>query len=80
MDNRKVYEYINSKATREHLTKLDYQLTPVQCAFLVWQSGWHTLRQKHEAWRDIIESMPDCAVEDGYTRAQWDEIDPLVPV
>lgn len=39
MNNQKAFEYINSAAIREHLGKLDYQLTPVQCAFLIWQSN-----------------------------------------
>ncbi len=43
------YEFINSKDVREYLASQNYQLTPVQRAFLVWQSKRHTLEQKHEA-------------------------------
>ncbi len=57
MDNQAAYEFINSKDIREHLRKLDYPLTPVQCAFLVWQSRRHTLKEKHEAWEDIIATI-----------------------
>ena len=74
MDNQKVLEYINSSAIREHLRKLDYQLTPVQCALLVRQSERHTLKQRHEAWRDIIETMPDCAVEKRMNCRGWDSL------
>ena len=74
MDNLKAYEYINSETIREHLKKLDYQLTPVQCAFLVWQSQRHTLKQKHEAWRDIIETQPNCPVEERVNCRGWDSL------
>ena len=43
------YVFINSKDVREYLASQNYQLTPVQRAFLVWQSKRHTLEQKHEA-------------------------------
>jgi len=72
MDNQKALEYINSSAIREHLKKLEYRLTPVQCAFLVWQSKRHTLKQKHAAWNDMIETMPDCAVEERSNCRGWD--------
>ena len=52
------YEFINSKDVREYLAGQNYQLTPVQRAFLVWQSK----RQKHAAWNDIINTLPDCDV------------------
>lgn len=74
MDHRKAYEYINSQAIREHLTKLDYPLTPVQCAFLVWQSKRHTMKQKHDAWNEIIETLPDCRVEERMNCRGWDSL------
>lgn len=33
---------------------------PVKCAWLIWQSNRVSLREKHDAWRIIIETMPDC--------------------
>ena len=74
MDNQAAYEFINSKDIREHLRKLDYPLTPVQCAFLVWQSKRHTLKEKHEAWEDIIATMPDCPVERRSNCKGWDSL------
>ena len=49
MDSKNALEYINSGDIREHLEKQKYQCTPVECAFLVWQSMRHTLEQKHTA-------------------------------
>lgn len=33
---------------------------PVKYAWLVWQSKYASLREKHEAWQNIIDTMPDC--------------------
>lgn len=56
------YEYINSKDIRTYLAKQSYAFTPVQYTFLVWQSKRHMLEQKHKAWNDIINTLPDCDV------------------
>ena len=65
------YEFINSKDVREYLAGQNYQLTPVQRAFLVWQSKRHTLEQKHAAWNDIINTLPDCPVEERINCKGW---------
>ena len=49
-----IYEFINSRDIREHLKAKQYTFDPLQQAFLVWQSGRHTLKQKHEANRHRI--------------------------
>lgn len=74
MNNQEAYEYINSSAIREHLRKLAYPLTPIQCAFLVWQSKRHTLKQKHLAWNDIIATLPDCEVEPRQNCHGWSSL------
>ena len=68
------YEFINSKDVREYLASQNYQLTPVQRAFLVWQSKRHTLEQKHEAWNDIINTLPDCDVQERINCKGWDSL------
>ena len=65
------YEFINSKDVCEYLAGQNYQLTPVQRAFLVWQSKRHTLEQKHAAWNDIINTLPDCPVEERINCKGW---------
>ena len=74
MNNPEAYEFINSKDVRGHLASLNYQLTPAQCAFLVWQSKRHTLEQKHEAWNDIINTLPDCDVQERINCKGWDSL------
>ena len=74
MDNQQAYEYINSQTIREYLKSTAFPLSPVQCAFLVWQSKRHTMHQKHMAWENIIETMPDCAVEKRTHCRGWDSL------
>lgn len=69
-----VYEYINSKDIRAYLVEQNYSLTPVQCVFLVWQSKRHTLAQKHEAWKDIMDTLPDCSVPERINCRGWDSL------
>lgn len=58
-----IYEFINSKAIRNHLKDINYELTPMEAAFVVWQSKTHTMKQKHEGFQYIIDNMPDCPIE-----------------
>ena len=74
MNSRKAYSYINSKDVRAYLEKRCEALTPVQCAFLVWQSRRHTLAQKHAAWREIMETLPDSPVEERANCKGWDSL------
>ena len=74
MNSQKALEFINSGDVREHLSKLNYRFTPIECAYLVRQSRRHTLNEKHEAWEDIIASMPDCPVERRLNCRGWDSL------
>ena len=53
-----IYEFIESKDIREHCRKMQYEFTALESAFLIWQSD-KTIQQKHAAYREIIEVMPD---------------------
>lgn len=54
-----VYKFINSKDIREYLKKINYEFTPVETAWLIWQCENATLEEKHKAWQKIIDTMPD---------------------
>lgn len=69
-----IYPYINSRAIREHLKKLDYTFDPMLCAYLVWQSANHTLKEKHAAWQEIIDTMPDMPVPERMNCEGWDSL------
>ena len=74
MNSQKALEFINSGDIRDHLSKLNYAFTPLECAYLVWQSKRHNLNEKLEAWKDIIDTMPDCPVEKRLNCRGWDSL------
>lgn len=58
-----IYRFINSKDIRFHLQRLRYDFTLPESAFLVWQCANATLDERHKAWRELIQTMPDCRME-----------------
>ena len=54
-----LFQFINSKDIEEHLKAIDYKLSTMEAAWLVWQCTHASLAQKHEAWERIIHTMPD---------------------
>ena len=57
-----LFRFIDSKDIREHLRQIGYSFTAPEAAFLVWQCRSTTLKEKIAAWREIIETMPDCSL------------------
>lgn len=57
-----LFRFIDSKDIREHLRQIGYSFTAPEAAFLVWQCRSTTLKEKIAAWREIIETMPDCSM------------------
>lgn len=62
-----VYKFINSKDIREYLKKINYEFTPVEMAWLIWQCENMTLNEKHNAWNEIIETTPDMPIKNRTT-------------
>lgn len=58
-----VYNFINSKDVRNYLKENNYEFNPVETAWIVWQSN-RTLKEKHEAWKEIIDTIPDMPIQD----------------
>lgn len=58
-----IYSFINSRDIREHLQNIDYRFSSLEAAWLIWQSRYATLREKHAAWEELIQTMPDCEIE-----------------
>ena len=54
-----IYQFIDSKDIREHCRKLGHPFNTVESAYLVWLSRNTPLAEKHAAWREIIDTMPD---------------------
>lgn len=57
-----IYRFIDSRDMREHLQKLNYSFTAPEAAFLVYWCKSATLNEKIAAWREIIDTMPNCAM------------------
>lgn len=55
-----------SKDMREHLRKIGYKFSTAEAAFLVYVNGSMTIKQKHAAWQEIIDTMPNCSLESRY--------------
>lgn len=57
-----IYNFINSKDIYRYLRSINYEFSPLECAWLIWQSRRATVNDRHEAWSDIINTMPDCEI------------------
>lgn len=54
-----IYDYFNSRDIAEYCRNIDHKFTATETAYLVWHSNHHTLEEKHMAWQEIIDTMPD---------------------
>jgi len=57
-----IFDFINSRDIARYLKEIEYQFSALECAWLVWQSHKHSLKQKHEAWQELVHTTPDCSV------------------
>ena len=57
-----IYSFINSKSIREYLQKENYKFSSIEAAWLIYQCKLITIKEKHEAWKWLIENMPDCEI------------------
>ena len=57
-----VHRFVNSKDVSEHLKEIGLEFTAAQAAYLVHKCQDATLAEKFDAWRAILDGMPDCEV------------------
>lgn len=57
-----IFEFLDSRSIKEHLQRIDYELTTPVAAFIVNCSHKATLQQKLEGWQKIIDNMPNCTM------------------
>ena len=57
--------FLNSKDIAEHWKKIGFSCTPVQAAYIIYASRERSLQEKHEAWKELIETTPDCSLAEG---------------
>ena len=58
------YRFLDSRDIRNHLEEMEYPLSTPEAAYMVWQCRGATLEEKFAAWEEIIQTMPDCAMEE----------------
>ena len=57
------YKFINSKAIREHLRKINWTIEPDAAAWLIWH--WEgPIEEKLAGWKYIIDDTEDCKLKD----------------
>mgnify|MGYP004662957455 CR=1 FL=1 len=54
-----IYKYIRSKDVKEYNEKIGHKFTATESSFLVWHNPDITLKEKHDAWRQIMAEMQD---------------------
>lgn len=54
-----IHEFFNSKDIAEYCKSIDYKFSAIETAYMVWYSDHHTIAEKHKAWQEIIDTMPD---------------------
>ena len=60
-----IYDFIASPDIRQHLEQIGYKPSPLEMAWLIWQSNNHTLLQKHSAYWTLIDNTDDCSIPGG---------------
>ncbi len=65
-----IFKFVNSKDIREYLKNMNYCFNSLETAWLIWQSEV-TMNEKHEAWKELIETMPDCEIEERLNAKAW---------
>ena len=58
-----IFRFINSKDIREHIRSIGYEFNSLEAAWLIYQCHDATIDEKHKAWNELIETMPDCPIE-----------------
>ena len=57
-----IYDFINSRDIQKHLQEINYNISPPESAYIVWQSKRHTIEEKHKAYREIIKQAENCEI------------------
>lgn len=57
-----ILRFIKSADIRNYLAEINYKFSSLEAAWLIYQSD-ACIREKHEAWNELIAAMPDCEIE-----------------
>lgn len=56
---REVYRFIDSKDIREHLKNIRFEFSDRDIAYLIWQCDSISVKERHQAWRALIDAGDD---------------------
>lgn len=59
-----IYSFINSRDIGEYCRKIKHQFNPLEAAYLIWRSERRTLKERHIAWKELINTTPDMPIPD----------------
>ena len=68
-----IYSYFNSKDVAEYLEKIGFRFTALEMARIIEHCDHITLEEKHEAFRLLMEEMPDEVITIPETRENGEE-------
>lgn len=57
-----IYSFINSNDIGQYCRKINHKFNPLEAAYLIWRSGRRTLKERHIAWKQLIDTTPDMAI------------------
>lgn len=69
-----ITRFINSKDIRKHLKDIGYKFNSLEAAWLIYQCRDATIKEKHKAWQELIETMPDCRIEQRHNTAPQESL------
>ena len=67
-----ICKFVNSKAIREYLKETGYSFNTLEAAYLIYFCKGLTLKEKHDAWKEVIETMPDMSPAKELPYCRWD--------
>ena len=69
-----IYRFINSADIAAHLKRIEYQFSALESAWLIWQSNTATMKERHNAWKKLIDESPDCSLEKTIRYPHWESL------
>lgn len=57
-----IIDFINSSAIANHCRNIGYRFSALDMAYLIWASEKHSIEEKHNAWKILINTQPDVEV------------------
>ena len=61
-----IFKFINSGVMRKYLKDIGYKFSSLEAAWLIYQCRSASICEKHAAWKELIETMPDCEIAERF--------------